>query len=301
MQQISNLARRVLLVGVFSLLAALPVFAATTPDPNASPVLAKLISDGAQAFFLGSNAGLNGWFIVKNGQIQVAYTMAGSQNTFVGVLFDQNGESITAEQMKTLLTTNKQAQDALAGIQRGQAAAAAAAPIMGPTPVVSVPAPAAPAAVSPGERLMQALEQAPGAVIGPSAAPQILMVMDPNCPHCQATWRMLRDAVFAGRLQIRLVPLGTQGSDSERAAAELLLAANPIDAWDKYVMAGDKSKLAGTPSAAQLASVRGNHVLADSWHLGVTPYLVYRGKNGQVKVVQGEPAAPAALLDDVAP
>ena len=307
MQQIQNFARRILLAGAFFLFAAMPTFTAAaaissaTPDPNASPVLAKLIGDGAKAFFLGSDSGFNGWFIVKNGQIQVAYTMAGSADTFVGVLFGPTGESITAEQMKALLANNKDAQDALTNIQRGQVGgAAAAAPITGPTPVASAPPSMSPA-TSPGERLMQALDQASGVAIGSPAAPRLLMVADPNCPHCQATWRMLRDAVFAGHLQVRLVPIGTENSDSERAAAELLLAANPIDVWDQYVVGGDKSKLAGSPNAAQLASVRANHMLVDSWHLGVTPYLVYRAKNGQVKVVQGEPISPSAMLDDISP
>jgi thiol:disulfide interchange protein DsbG len=153
---------------------------------------------------------------------------------------------------------------------------------------------------SPGERLIQALQGAAGVNVGAPLAPKLFMVVDPNCPHCQATWRALRNAVFGGKLQIRLVPIGAVSPDSDRAAAQFLHSADPLNAWDKYI-AGDQSQLAGTPDAASLDAVHSNHELTDSWHIQMTPYIVYRSKDGQVKIVQGEPDQAAAVIDDVAP
>ena len=124
------------------------------------------------------------------------------------------------------------------------------------------------------------------------------MVMDPRCPHCQATWNAFRNVVMKGSLHIRMIPIAAPGSDNERAAAMLLGVADPLNAWDKYV-AGDKTQLDGTPPAAALAAVRANHAIIDNWSIQNTPYLVYRAKDGKVKVLQGEPDKLSAVLGDL--
>ncbi len=98
----------------------------------------------------------------------------------------------------------------------------------------------------------------------------------------------MRDTVIKNALQIRLIPIGVQGNDHERAAAQLLHLADPMNGWDKYV-AGDKTQLAGAPDATLVAAIRSNYALIDSWHIQMTPYLVYRAKDGKVKIIQGEP------------
>lgn len=267
------------------------------PDPSANPVLAQLIKGGGKAYFLGTRSGLNGWFIVKNGQVQIAYTPPDNQSILIGAMFDADGDNISGHQVKTLVETNKEVAGLLnAAVQQqqeiskaGALTPAAASPVSGGMPA---------AALSPGERLYQQLETAPGVTVGATTAPLLLMVVDPNCPHCQATWRALRESVFKNELQIRLVPIGAENSDNERAAAQLLHVADPLKAWDKYV-SGDKSQLAGTPDAVFVKAVHDNHVLTDNWNIEATPFLVYRGKDGKVKVEQGEPDNVAAVLNDL--
>ena len=48
---------------------AVPAAASATPDPSANPVLANLQKMGAKFFYLGNHSGLDGWFIVKGGQV----------------------------------------------------------------------------------------------------------------------------------------------------------------------------------------------------------------------------------------
>jgi len=77
-----------------------------------------------------------------------------------------------------------------------------------------------------------------------------------------------------------------------------LHVANPLDTWDKYVD-GDRDQLKGTPDTNALIAIRGNHELVDSWNIKMTPYIIYRAKDGQVKIVQSEPEKPEAIVDDV--
>lgn len=158
--------------------------------------------------------------------------------------------------------------------------------------------PAANVALSPGERLMQDMLAANAASVGNGDAPLLNMVVDPNCPHCKATWKTVRDAVFAGKVQIRLIPIGNISPDSTRAAAVLLAVTDPLTAWDKWA-AGDKTALSENVQPAKVAQVNENRVLVDKWNITATPYLVYRGQNGKVKVVQGEPENMKDILADL--
>jgi|ERR1700722_18021429 len=293
---------RPVLAGVATLFLSASLLAAEAekvkahdPDPAANPVLAGIMKTGAKLYFLGDRGGLDGWLIYKDGQVQVAYALPDSKYALVGGLFGPDGDSVSSEQIQTLLTNNKELNAQLAmGMQTTTAPTVpgqvpASMPQQG-NQAVDLP--------SPGERLMKDLQNAAGVDVGDSSAPMLMMVMDPNCPHCQATWRTLHDSVANKKLQIRLVPIGVLGTDNGRAAAQLLHVADPITAWDKYI-AGDKTQLAGTPDPALTAAVHANEALIDSWHIEMTPYLVYRAKDGKVKIVQGEPESAAIVLNDI--
>jgi protein-disulfide isomerase len=281
-------------------LIALFLFQATAsaaPDPSANPVLSGLQKMGAKLFYLGNQNGMDGWFIVKNGQVQIVYANADNKSAIVGAMFGEHGENITAQQIAALVQSNKEIADMIAAAQKEQAAIAqAGAPPK--TATASTPVTIPSTAISPGERLIHDLSGAATAVVGNPSSPELLMVMDPHCPHCQATWNALRNDVIKGTLHIRMIPIGTADTDNERAAAMLLGVSDPVNAWDKYV-AGDASQLAGTPSPAAMAAIRANHKLIDSWSIQSTPYLVYRAKDGKVKVVVGEPEKISAILTDL--
>ena len=245
---------------------------------------------------------MDGWLIVKDGQVQFAYVLPRSTHALIGALFGPNGESVSANQLQALMTSNKELNALLsAGMAQQQTGAvdpaSAMAMAQAQSQAVAAPAPTpAPSLLPPGERLMKDLQNAAGVTIGSSTAPLLLMVMDPNCPHCQATWRALRDSVFKNNLQVRLVPLGVQGADNERAAAQLLHIVDPLNGYDKYV-AGDKTQLAGTPDPALVTAIRANSALIDSWHIEMTPYLLYRAKDdkGQNRPGRARTGPPPSL------
>ena len=278
------------------------------PGPNANPVLAAILTTGAKLYYLGSRDGLDGWFIVKDGQVQIAYAQPKSKQALIGALFGPDGENITANQVENFLTAHKDISDMLNATAAAAAAGApvgagmpAVPPVAGSQPVQFAAPPAPVAAASPGERLLADLQNAAGVTVGSAGAPLLVMVMDPDCPHCKATWRALREAVFKNQLQIRLVPIATTDEpERARVAAQLLHLADPLNGWDKWV-AGDKSQLAGDADPRLLAAINLNRNLTDSWHIAATPFLVYRGRNGKVKIIQGEPDQVPALLADVSP
>lgn len=270
--------------------------APATPDISGNPVLANIQKSGAKLFYLGNRLGMDGWFIVKDGQVQIIYATPDNKGAMIGALFGPDGENITTFQVENLVQNNKEVADLITSAQNEQANIAA---VGAPKPAAAAPTTGLPSApLSPGERLMHDLSSASTVVVGTPSSPELLMVMDPHCPHCQATWKALRDAVFKGGLHIRMIPIGDAGSDNERAAAFFLGVGDPLNVWDKYV-AGDRSQLAGTPPAAALAAVRANHAVIDSWSIQQTPYIVYRAKDGKVKVVVGQPDKITTVLSDL--
>ena len=272
--------------------------ASAAPDPSTNPVMAALQKMGAKFYYLGKSNGLDGWFIVKDGQVQILYPTPDNKATLVGALFGDNGDNITISQVARLVQGNKEVADLIAAAQKEQQAmAGVGSPVTAAAPATAAGIPTT--NLSPGERLIHDLSEASTVVIGPNAAsPEIFMVMDTDCPHCQATWKVLRDQVLKGSLHIRMVPIAPAGTDSERSGAMLLGVRDPTTAWDKYV-AGDKAQLAGTPITAALVAIRANHILIDNWKIQETPYIVYRAKDGKVKVLVGEPAALPVVLKDL--
>ena len=320
----SKLSKTFLLLIAFSLFSfGQNTFAAAKePDPSSNPVLNNFIKQGARIYFLGARDGLDGWFIVKSGQVQFAYTLPDKSFAIIGAMFGSKSENITGQQVETLSNTNPEVSVLFSGMVRSlaqtsqsaqnaavsqfsnyatqQTTKAASPPSqVSLTPGQTTPVAQTPA-LSPGEKLIHALDSASSVLIGGGGAgvPQLYMIMDANCPHCQATWRDLRETVFRNALQIRMIPIGTPDTDNERAGAMFLKVHDPLNAWDKYV-SGDKAQLAGTPEPALIAFMRANHELVDSWNIHATPYLVYRGRDGKVKIVEGEPKNIAAVLSDL--
>lgn len=293
-------ARAVLAFAAVLCLAAAPALAAakSEPDPLKNPVLAKLGAAGAKFYYLGTRSNLDGWLVIKDKQVQMLYSATDNKSVLIGALFDTDGKNLTVEQIKTLIGENKEVADFFK--TAALSAAGAPASMTGKSPMISAaaaPAEAKPA-LSPGEQLLRALKGTSGVNLGSSAAPQLLMVMDTNCPHCRATWKSLRDFVFKGALQVRLIPIGDPDSEDERTGAQLLRSPGPLEAWDKYAL-GDKSQLAGAAEPSQTAAMRANHELIDRWHITATPYIVYRAKDGQVKIVQGEIQNIIAVMSDI--
>lgn len=302
-----NAKAGLLLIALILMGAAAHAAQPAEPDPTGNKALAALVKSGAKFFYLGRNANLDGWVAIKDGQIQVIYKPANNTYVLVGYLFGPNGENLTAEQVKTLAAKNKE----FATLANPQTPAASPAAQTNVEPAASAPPSAAPNAAAsldetpddlhlpPGERLMKLLTRAPGVTLGTKAEAPILDVLIlPSAPACLAFWKNIRDDVQSGVLRVRLFPAGLSKSDDERLAARLLSAQDPLSAWDKFAQ-GDKAALAGQPDQASLDKARINTGIIEKWRLPAAPYLLYRGKTGTVKVVQGPPNDVKLLAADM--
>lgn len=285
-------------------------FNATAPAPDISnvSVFTNITKSGAKIFYLGERSGVYGWFIVKDGQIQMIYMTADKKTTFVGGMFTTDGENVTSKQITQLVENNNEVKTLLeksarekgdilkAGAQEGGATSVPSAS----QPSSSKEGSALPAAISsPGERLYADLEAAAGVFLGRSEGPQIQMVVAPSCPNCKKTWAELRPYVKEGGLGVRLIPVyNTTGEEEKNAAAQLLRAKDPLATWDAYV-SGDTSALAGAPDPVAVRAITGNLGLVAKWNIQGYPYLVYRAKDGRIKIVQGRPERMSAVLADI--
>lgn len=276
------------------------------PDVNKIPLLQNIVRSGATLYYMGKRSGLYGWFIVKQGRVQMVYATDDLQTTLVGAMFTAQGANVTGAQIKKLAENNRAIYDLLYGANRQNSQIQDAGGIEGGIASLSsaggdeksssgLPS----LSFSPGDRLYKDLQAAAGVELGKENAPEIMIVVAPNCPNCKGTWRELRSAVETGTARVRLIPVyNSLGGEEANEAAMLLTAKDPYKAWDRYV-SGDKTALAGEPEALALKAVMANLKLVTKWNIKGYPYLVYKNKEGKVKIVQGRPERIAPLLLDI--
>jgi len=100
-----------------------------------------------------------------------------------------------------------------------------------------------------------------------------------------------------GKLQLRLVPVGF--SELSRAQAAFLIASpNPQERFLAH-LAGDEEALPFRDDI-NTQGVERNLSYMQSWKFDVTPMLIYRNKDGEVKIVRGRPKDVPAMLADLA-
>ncbi len=282
------------------------------PDTGTIPVLANLVKGGGKLYFIGERSGMPGWFIIKDGQVQIIYLSPDRQTALIGGMFSVQGENVTTPQISALVEKNAEVKALLSGTaqQQREVYNAGAQDGAGSVPageqsvetaskrgasINGLPS----ASLSPGERLMQDLKAAAGVTMGQNESAELIMVAAPGCPNCKKTWLELRDSVRDNKIQMRLIPVyNSTGGDELRVAAQLLKTANPLDAWNRYVD-GDTAALAGEPDDMARRAVVSNLNLVAKWNIQGYPYLVYRGKDGRIKIVQGKPERMAAVLTDL--
>ena len=262
--------------------------AATTqpadPDPSKSPALAALQKSGAKLYYLGQYAGLDGWLAVKDGKMQTIYKNDKDTFALAGLLFAPNGDNLTTDQIKKLSATNKEVADAVAGKVDSSSTTANKD-----------------ASLSAGEQLLKALRNNPNVTLGAKDdAPTLYVLISPGIPACKTFWQNIRASVKSGTVRVKLYPAGLKDSEDERVSANLLQAKDPYAAWDKYVE-GDTKTLSVKAEQPAIDKVATNTALIDKWKFPTAPYIVYRGKDGKVKVVQGAPADVKPILDDASP
>jgi protein-disulfide isomerase len=282
---------------------------AQEPDISGIPFIQNLKNIGARIYYLGQSLGMDGWFAIKDRQVQILYTTPDKRAVLVGALLTADGANISQQQVMMLASNNPEIQELIKGVPTSNPVAVDAAkdaaravnPAPAPASVPAVSDAATGADTSPSATFYDALLKAAGLTFGKDSAPLLVMIMDVNCTYCHRTWKNLQPLVDAEKLRVRFIPIGALGAQSEMQAANWLGKPDPYDAWKRHVAGDETIFKAGAPDPERQALIAGNTQLIRKWGVDQTPTLLYKGQNGKVRMVVGEPKDVSLILGDMAP
>lgn len=269
---------------LLSFLAFVPAYA---QNPEALPDLPapiqNLVNEGAQIRYLGKEQGYDSWITIKNGQEQYFYVPPGGKRFFMGVMFDDTGKLVTVEQVQKLREKEGASLDALADD-------------FGFNPANTKSEKTSLEFKTPSEQMYYDIENANWVPLGENGAPLLYAFIDPQCPHCHDFIEDLKTEIDGGKVQLRMVMVGLR-PETVAQAAYLLAAPDPQGRWWKH-MEGDKDALPVVSDINQ-QGVQRNLAVMQSWKFSATPMVVYRARDGSVKIVRGRPQDIKGLLADL--
>lgn len=250
--------------------------------PSMPKPIQNLVDEGAQVRYLGRDYGFDSWITIKNGQEQYFYVLPDQSAFVMGLLFNPGGDLITVDQVQRLRSQGDDLLDALASEDLA----------------LDNRNENLPALDSPSERLYFDIENSNWVPIGELGAPVLYGFIDPQCPHCHDFINDLREADLfeKGRVQFRMIPVGFR-EETVAQAAFLIASPNPAERFLRH-MDGDEAALPAK-SALSDQGVQRNLAVMQSWKFDATPMMVYRAKDGTVKIVRGKPQDLNALIADI--
>ncbi len=277
--------KKTLLSALFVSAFAAPAIAQQAQDtvlPKMPDPIQNLVSSGAQVRFLGKDFGVSGWVAIKNGQEQYFYVLP--NGGFVsGILFDDKGKAVTVEQVSRLRSQSGDLLDPLALDSPSSNAGASKT-----TEKYEFKTPA--------EQLYYDVENSNWIPIGKAGAPVFYAFINPQCPHCHEMMSEMRQHIEAGRVQVRMIPVGLK-DEAMAQAAYLLATPSPEKVWWNH-MDGDENALPAKREINQ-QGVQRNLSVMSSWKLKVTPLVIYRGVDQKVKIIRGKPKDVMQLINDI--
>ena len=249
------------------------------PDP-----IQNLASEGAQLRFLGKDNGVEGWIAIRNGQEQYFYVLPNG-SFLSGLLFDPKGKTVTIDQVRRLREQSGELLDTLtADVPQP------------PTSVQEAGKADKYEFKTPSEQLYYDLENSNWLPVGKAGTPLLYSFVDPQCAHCHNMMNALKDRIDAGKVQVRMIPVGFR-DETQAQAAYLLAAPSPADLYWRFLN-GEKDAI---PASTEISKqgVQRNLSIMQSWKLSVTPLIVYRGKDNKVKIIRGMPKDLDGLVADL--
>lgn len=265
----------------FGLLASPFSVRAQDSLPSLPTPIQNLVDEGAQIRYLGNENGMDAWLTIKSGQEQYFYVKPDGSAFVMGLMFDNKGKLVTVQQVARL---------------RGEEGNASLDQLTDDAAFSSAKDSAA--FKSPSERLYLDIEASNWVPLGVSGAPILYSFVDPQCGHCHAFINELREAKLfeKGKVQVRMIPVGFK-EESKAQAAFLIASPNPQEKWFRH-MDGDEAALPAKSEMNQQGVAR-NLAVMQSWEFNVTPMVIYRAKDGKVKIVRGRPKDVDALIKDL--
>ena len=229
---------------------------------------------------LGRQEGLDGYFVRSGPSFQVLYETPDGRALVPGVLRDAKGRDITRSQVS----------DIPGAIPTVEVTGDGAVPQLATAPSQASAATAA---------TLAAVKEATYGTIGPALAPQLFMLIDPQCIYSVRSYQELRGFAKAGKIRLSIVPLSVldyedQGQSTRSALALLSKPAEQIvPAWQAGDVAGPV-----TPEAAP--RLRQNMAIATAIGVKGTPTFVWKKPDGSIGRIDGVPPDIGALVASVA-
>ncbi len=151
--------------------------------------------------------------------------------------------------------------------------------------------------------LAKTMLAAPGFVWGHSG-PMITAFLDPNCIFCHLFYEHISPLVKAGKVRVKVVPVGFLKPSSFPKAVTILQSSNPSDSWavdEKHFNV--QAEEGGIQPSAHLTSkvvkeIHANTKLLASTGEVATPTILYCSgdKPGDVQMIRGLPRGPITNL-----
>lgn len=244
------LYRHIVAAAVIALTGMAPVLAAEAIPP----VLNQAVSAGVKVVkSFPAASSLTGWVLSQGGHYSVVYTTADGKTLLAGALVGERGQNLS-EMYEDQFVPKPDLAQAYKQLERS--AYVTEGPAQGAKNVVYV-------------------------------------FVDPNCPFCNMAWRALQPYEAAG-LQVRWIPVATLGPTSLPKAVEVLAAPDRTAAFRR--MEANHGKPWTAPAGISDAShpavnmqIRENGELMAQFGIAGTPGIVWRDKQGIVRVKSGMP------------
>ena len=230
---------------------------------------------------LGEKAGFTGYFVRSGQQFQVFYAVSDGSIVVPGILRDAAGRNLTRDQVASIpgaVPTVEVAGDA------------------GGSPVTSAPS----TTTSPLGTAMQlaAVEKSDFGTIGPASAPQLFMLIDPQCIYSVRSYQMLRGYAHAGKIRLSVVPTSVLDYEDhgQSTKSALALLSKPAD---QLLTAWQTGDVGGPISPEAPNKLRQNMGIAEAIGMKGTPTFVWRKTDGTVGRIDGLPTDVSALVSSV--
>lgn len=268
-------------------------------QPDVPKPLQAVVASGAQVYYLGEYNGLYGWALIRQGAPEYFYQTRDGKALVMGILFDEEGEMITSGQLAQLHANEGDDMFAMTG---GVETLVDKAQVNPNTNTATKPAVVGNATSISGRPLTRAEElfvdvrTANWVTFGQNGKNEIFTFLDPDCPHCQLFAEYMKPYVDSGQLKVRALPVGIDPV-SERRAAVMLAANNPLDRFIRYAN-GDADAL-NPPENINLEAVKANKSLMFKYKFDVTPIVVYRSGGGDIRIVRGRPNDLEKIIKDI--
>lgn len=218
-------------------------------------------------------AGVDGLFVRSGAQFQVFYGLPDGQGVVPGILRDVDGHNLTRKQVQEI-------------------------PGAVPTVELQAGSPAPAGGQKDPEAALATVHHASFGSIGPADAPEIFMMIDPQCIYSIRAFQQLQPYAAAGKIKLSLVPVSIldheDGGRSTKSALALLSksAGELPGAWQR----GDTN---GAPTPEAQARLASNMAIANAVGLQGTPTLLWKDRTGRAARIDGVPTDLGALLSSV--